>query len=121
MIQIGKKNGCRKWQAAAAFLLITAGTGVFAATIKIGAIFAVTGPASYLGAPEEKTAKLFVENLNKAGGINGNKIELIVKDSAGSSEKALSFAKQLIDEHEVVAIIGPTTSGGVACNKRLLQ
>lgn len=92
-------------------LFLTAGVNVFAATIKIGAIFAVTGAASYLGAPEEKTAKLFVDNLNKTGGINGNKVELIVKDSAGSSEKALSFAKQLIDEHEVVAIIGPTTSG----------
>lgn len=86
-------------------------TQAFAATIKIGAIFAVTGPAAYLGAPEEKTVKIFVDNLNKAGGINGSKIELIIKDSGGSAEKAISFAKQLIDEYEVVAIIGPTTSG----------
>jgi len=91
--------------------LMALSTQVYAATIKIGAIFAVTGAAAYLGAPEEKTARLFVDNLNKEGGINGSKVELIVKDSAGSAEKALSFAKQLIDENEVVAIIGPTTSG----------
>jgi branched-chain amino acid transport system substrate-binding protein len=83
----------------------------FAQSIKVGAIFAVTGPAAYLGAPEEKTARLLVEGINKSGGVNGRKIELIVKDSSGSSEKAISFAKQLIDENEVVAIIGPSTSG----------
>ena len=54
---------------------------------------------------------MVVEKINKAGGINGDTIELIVKDSAGSSEKAVSFAKQLIEEDKVVAIIGPSTSG----------
>lgn len=106
-----KGNGIKILRNAVIFAALALSTQVYAATIKIGAIFAVTGPAAYLGAPEEKTAKLFVENLNKAGGINGSKIELIVKDSGGSAEKALSFAKQLIDENEVVAIIGPTTSG----------
>jgi branched-chain amino acid transport system substrate-binding protein len=80
-------------------------------TIKIGAIFAVTGGASFLGAPEEKTAKMVVDEINKNGGINGQKVELVIKDSAGKAENALSFAKQLIEEDKVVAIIGPTTSG----------
>jgi branched-chain amino acid transport system substrate-binding protein len=79
--------------------------------IKIGAIFAVTGPASFLGAPEEKTAKMMVNEINDRGGIDGKKLELIVKDSAGSPEKAISFAKQLIEEDRVFAIIGPSTSG----------
>ncbi|HNW30640.1 MAG TPA: ABC transporter substrate-binding protein, partial [Spirochaetota bacterium] len=67
-------------------------------TIKIGAIFAVTGPASFLGAPEEKTARMMVDEINSNGGINGKNLELVVKDSAGSPEKAISFAKQLIEE-----------------------
>ncbi len=79
--------------------------------IKIGAVFAVTGPASYLGAPEEKTAQMLVEEINAKGGVNGQKIELIVKDTQASTEKAISLAKQLIEEDKVVAIIGPTTSG----------
>ena len=79
--------------------------------IKIGAIFAVTGPASFLGAPEKKTVEMMVEQINKKGGINGKKIELIIKDSAGSPAKAISFTKQLINEDKVFAIIGPSTSG----------
>ena len=89
--------------------------------IKIGAIFSVTGPASFLGAPEEKTARMFVAKLNAAGGVLGRKVELIVKDSGGSPEKAVSFAKQLIDEDKVLAIIGPSTSGETMQIKKLCE
>ena len=54
---------------------------------------------------------MFVEKINAAGGVNGRKIELIVKDTGGSPEKAVSLAKQLIEEEKVLAIIGPSTSG----------
>ncbi len=87
------------------------GTGSDADTITIGALFSVTGPASFLGAPEKKTAEMVVEEINAKGGINGKKVRLIVKDTAGSPEKAVSFAKQLIEEDKVFAIIGPSTSG----------
>jgi len=80
-------------------------------TIKIGAILAVTGPASFLGAPEAKTLEMMVEEINKKGGIKGKQIELIIKDSGANPEKALSFAKQLIEEDKVLAIIGPSTTG----------
>ena len=89
--------------------------------IKIGAIFAVTGPASFLGAPEEKTARMLVDKINKEGGVLGRKIELVLKDSAGSPEKAVSFAKQLIDEENVLAIIGPSTSGETMQIKQLCE
>lgn len=79
--------------------------------IKIGAIFAITGPAANLGAPEEKTAQMLVDEINARGGIKGEKLLLIIKDSQGSPEKAVSFAKQLIEEEKVFAIIGPSTSG----------
>jgi branched-chain amino acid transport system substrate-binding protein len=79
--------------------------------IKIGAIFAVTGPASFLGAPEEKTAQMLVDEINAKGGVKGQKLVLIIKDSQGSPEKAVSFAKQLIEEEKVFAIIGPSTTG----------
>lgn len=80
-------------------------------TIKVGAILAVTGPASNLGAPEAKTLEMMVEKINKGGGIKGKKIELILKNSDSSPEKAFSLAKQLIDGDKVLAIIGPSTSG----------
>jgi branched-chain amino acid transport system substrate-binding protein len=89
--------------------------------IKIGAIFSVTGPASFLGAPESKTAKMLVDKINASGGVLGQKLELIVKDSSGSPEKAVSFAKQLIEEDKVLAIIGPSTSGETMQIKKLCE
>jgi branched-chain amino acid transport system substrate-binding protein len=92
-----------------------------AAPIKVGAIFAVTGPASFLGAPEQKTAEMLVEQINQQGGMSGHKVTLLVKDSGGSSEKAISLAKQLIDEEKVLAIIGPSTSGETMAIKDICQ
>jgi branched-chain amino acid transport system substrate-binding protein len=89
--------------------------------IKIGAIFSVTGPASFLGAPEAKTAKMLVDQINAKGGVLGRKLELVLKDSGGSSEKAVSFAKQLIEEDKVLAIIGPSTSGETMAIKSLCE
>ncbi len=88
-----------------------AGGNQEAETVKIGALFAVTGGASFLGAPEARTAEMVVENINAAGGVDGKMFELIIKDTAGNPEKAISFAKQLIEEDRVTAIIGPSTSG----------
>jgi len=89
--------------------------------IKIGAILAVTGGASFLGAPESKTLEMLVEQTNAAGGIEGHPVELIIKDSQASAEKAISFAKQLIEEEQVLAIIGPSTSGESMAIKDICQ
>jgi len=89
--------------------------------IKIGAIFAVTGPAANLGAPEAKTVEMCVESLNNAGGINGRKVQLLVRDSGSTPDKAISLAKQLIEEDKVLAIIGPSTSGETMAIKNICQ
>ena len=120
---------CAQWFAVAALTsVLSAGGAAWAAEnaeaagpIKVGCIFSVTGPASYLGAPEKKTAEMLVEKINAAGGVLGRKIQLIVKDSEGSTEKATSFAKQLIDEDGVLAIIGPSTSGESLAIKKHLR
>jgi branched-chain amino acid transport system substrate-binding protein len=90
-------------------------------TIKVGAILGVTGPAANLGGPEARTLEMLVQEINKKGGIKGNPVELIVKDSSASPEKAISFAKQLIDEDRVFAIIGPSTSGETMKIKTLAE
>ncbi len=93
-------------------LLCLGGASAFAAdTIKVGAILAVTGPNAPLGGPEAKTLQMLVDNVNGAGGIAGRRIELTIMDSQGNADKAFSFARQLIDEQQVLAIIGPSTSG----------
>ena len=81
------------------------------APLKIGALLAVTGPASFLGAPEARTLEMLVEEANAKGGVDGRKIQLVIKDTGGSPEKAVSFAKQLIEEDQVFAILGASTSG----------
>ena len=92
-----------------------------AETVKIGAIFSVTGPASYLGAPEARTAEMLVKKINASGGVDGRQIELIIRDSASKPENAVSLAKQLIDEQQVLAIIGPSTSGETMAIKGICQ
>ena len=102
--------------------LVSNGVGADASKpIKIGAIFSVTGPASFLGAPEAKTVTMLIEQINARGGIHGSKLALILKDSASSPEKAVSFAKQLIEEEKVLAIIGPSTSGETMQIKALCE
>lgn len=78
---------------------------------KIGAIFSVTGAASFLGEPEKNTVIMLQEQINKAGGINGHPIEVIIEDSKSDETHAVLAAKKLIEKDNVLAIIGPSTTG----------
>src|SRR6266545_3547040 len=89
--------------------------------LKVGALLAVTGPASFLGAPEARTLEMLVDELNANGGVDGRRIELVVKDTGGDPAKAVSFAKQLIEEDKVFAIVGPATSGETIAVKPIAE
>jgi branched-chain amino acid transport system substrate-binding protein len=80
-------------------------------TIRIGALFSVTGPASFLGEPEKNTLEMVVKEANAKGGIKGNKIELFLYDTQGDATKAVQLATKLIKNDKVVVIIGPSTTG----------
>ncbi|MDD2271540.1 MAG: ABC transporter substrate-binding protein [Desulfuromonadaceae bacterium] len=93
-------------------LSLVCATASFAAgTIKIGALFAVTGPASFLGEPEKKTLELLVKEANEKGGINGQKLEAVIYDTGGDATKAVQLATKLIKDDKVSVIIGPSTTG----------
>ena len=79
--------------------------------IHIGSFLSVTGPAAFLGDPEQKTLELYVEKINAAGGVNGRKLKLTAYDSAGDAEKARAFAKRLIEQDKVDLIVGGSTTG----------
>lgn len=81
------------------------------AEIRIGASISATGPAAFLGDPELKTLEMLVEELNAKGGINGEEIVLVAYDDNGDPNKARTFATRLVEDDEVVAIIGGTTTG----------
>jgi len=92
--------------------ILLTGTAAFAAaTIKIGALFSVTGPASFLGEPEKKTLEMLVKDLNAKGGINGVKLEAVIYDTTGDATKAVQLATKLIRDDKVSVIIGPSTTG----------
>jgi len=87
------------------------GSGGSADTIKIGAIVSLTGTYAGLGAPEQKTLELEVKRINDAGGINGRQVEVIIADDGTDEAKAVAAASKLIDQDNVVAIIGATGTG----------
>jgi branched-chain amino acid transport system substrate-binding protein len=91
--------------------LIVSPAMAFKGTYKVGALFAVTGKWSFLGDPEKKTAEMIAEQINKAGGINGKKLELIVYDNEGDATKTNLLFKKLITQDKVCAVIGPSGSG----------
>ncbi|RPH65622.1 MAG: ABC transporter substrate-binding protein [Burkholderiales bacterium] len=91
--------------------LIGSGTVAAQEPIRIGSFLAVTGPASFLGDPEQKTLEMYVERINAAGGILGRKLQLFAYDSGGDAEKARTFAKRLIEQDKVDLIVGGSTTG----------
>ena len=75
--------------------------------IKLGVILPKSGTFANFGIGEEVAAKLAVEEINAAGGAGGRPIELVIKDSAGQPDQAISVTRELIDRDRVVAILGP--------------
>jgi len=101
--------------------MILSGTALAAEPIKIGAVFAVTGKASWLGEPERNTVKMIEAEVNAAGGINGRLIEVIVEDTAGVEPNTINAVKKLINKDNVVAIIGPSRSGTTMAVKPIVE
>ncbi|MBN2374642.1 ABC transporter substrate-binding protein [bacterium] len=84
--------------------------------IVIGGLFDLTGPAKHIGLPTKNVADMIVERINKQGGINGRKLELVSADTEGDPSKANIALKRLITKDKVVSVIGPTRTGcAMAC------
>src|SRR5271166_6445849 len=81
------------------------------AQTKIGAVLSVSGPASFLGDPEKKTLELYVEEINAKGGVDGQKLQLVVYDDGGDANNARTFATRLVEEDKIVAMVGGSTTG----------
>ncbi len=92
-------------------ILCFAGSLFAGGVIKVGGLFALTGPAAHIGIAQKNACKLIFEEANAHGGINGKKIELIEVDTQMNPTKALLGAKKLVEQDKVCVIIGPTTTG----------
>ena len=80
-------------------------------TTTIGSVMALTGSLGALGQSIAKGAELAVDTVNKAGGVNGCDLKLSMLDDQTSPAVGVSAAKQLVDIHQVPAIVGALSSG----------
>lgn len=81
-----------------------------AAQIKIGIAEALTGNASQYGVAIRKGFELAAGEIAFSGGINGQKIELVIEDEQGKKEEAINVFKKLIFQDKVLLLFGPTLS-----------
>lgn len=79
--------------------------------IRIGSVLAATGPASFLGDPEKKTLRIYVDKINEEGGVLGRPLELIDYDDGGDANQSRTFATRLVEDDEIVAMVGGSTTG----------
>jgi branched-chain amino acid transport system substrate-binding protein len=91
-------------------LLLTAGLAWGAEPIPLGAVVRLSVGAEH-GIPSRRGVEMAVDEVNKAGGINGRQVKLFVEDEKDSPATAVNAVQKLINVDKVVAIIGPMTSG----------
>jgi branched-chain amino acid transport system substrate-binding protein len=78
-------------------------------TIKMGMITSLTGPYNPLGSFNKQAADLLVKQINDAGGINGQKIDLQIEDDQSNPSNGPTALKKLL-ANKIVALIGPVFS-----------
>jgi branched-chain amino acid transport system substrate-binding protein len=81
-----------------------------AAPIKIGALTSSSGRTAFIGRPEAATLERLTAEINAAGGVDGHRLELLLRDTGGEAERAVHLAHQLVSDPDVIALIGPSTT-----------
>ncbi len=79
-------------------------------TIQLGAILSITGAGGVYGPSSQKGMDLAVEKINGSGGVNGAKISLDTKDDASDKAQSAQVAQTLIQQGQLLALLGPTLS-----------
>jgi|RhiMethySRZTD1v2_1073278.scaffolds.fasta_scaffold08949_7 branched-chain amino acid transport system substrate-binding protein len=90
--------------------LLIGGPAAAQNTIKVGVPMPLSGPAALYGEPAVKGARMFVDEINAAGGVLGKKIELVVRDSKASADEAVRVSREMILKEEVQFLVGTLTS-----------
>jgi branched-chain amino acid transport system substrate-binding protein len=98
--------------ATCAAMALAAGPATAQQTIKIGMTSALTGPYNEYGEGGKRGVELAIDKWNAKGGINGKKIEMaMLLDDQLVPDRAVQNMRRLLDNKEIVAIIGPAGSG----------
>jgi branched-chain amino acid transport system substrate-binding protein len=83
-------------------------------TIKIGAVLAMTGPGGYGGVDLRDAMLLAVEEVNKWGGVNGKRIELIIRDSKTNPKEGIKVFEKIEAAHHPLLYTSHLSSVSVA-------
>ena len=75
--------------------------------ILVGATVSESGPGATLGRPEADSIQMAVDEINKAGGVNGRPLQVTILDDESNGTTALNNVRKLLDQH-VIAILGPS-------------
>jgi branched-chain amino acid transport system substrate-binding protein len=97
--------------AGALALPFAARPGRAAETVKIGWLPSLTGPLASAAIGFDHGVRFAIEEINKAGGIAGQQVELISRDTGSDPTKAVNFAQQLLFSEGVQFMAGPVNSG----------
>ncbi|HBG75427.1 MAG TPA: ethanolamine utilization protein EutJ [Clostridiales bacterium] len=80
-------------------------------TIRIGLNYELSGAAATYGQSSVEGIELAIEEINKAGGLNGKKIQTIKYDNKSEEAEATTLSTRLMTQDKVLAVLGPATSG----------
>lgn len=94
---------------------------VHAADIKLGIAEALSGGAAQYGSSIRNGFELAAAEINAAGGVNGNKLVLVVEDEQGKKEEAINVFKKLIFQDKVLMVFGPTLSNSAQAADPIAQ
>jgi len=94
-------------------IVLLLGVAALGATIKVALVAPFTGLGSILGDYIKMGAQLALEEINAAGGINGDMLEMIVYDDAANPSTAANVVSRALFQDNVVAVFGPNMSSAV--------
>jgi branched-chain amino acid transport system substrate-binding protein len=86
-------------------------------TIKIGTMFAISGPYAVNGTDRTDGALFAAEQINAKGGLLGKKVEVIVRDEQANAGVAATRAKELVEKEKIKFLIGGTSSATIPAMK----
>ncbi len=99
----------------------TFSASVTAADIKLGVAEALSGGAAQYGVSIRNGFQLAADEINAAGGINGDKLQLVIEDEQGKKEEAINVFKKLIFQDKVLMVFGPTLSNSAQAADPIAQ
>ena len=102
----------RKWiNSTVIFLTFLATQASALASVKVGVPLALTGSIAELAVDMKSGAELAASQINEQGGVLQKDYELVFADSACNPDKSVQEVSRLIEDENVIALVGPVCSG----------